>query len=73
MSADHAAALRSLPSVDELLRRLADRDDLSGLARPHLTALVREALDHERARILRDHTAPVRARMAFHALSMSGS
>jgi L-seryl-tRNA(Ser) seleniumtransferase len=61
VSADHAAALRSLPSVDQLLRRLADRADLSGLARPRLTALVREALDQERARVLRDHTDPVSA------------
>jgi L-seryl-tRNA(Ser) seleniumtransferase len=61
VSADHAAALRSLPSVDQLLRRLADRAELSGLARPRLTALVREALDQERARVLRDHTAPVAA------------
>jgi L-seryl-tRNA(Ser) seleniumtransferase len=61
VSADHAAALRSLPSVDQLLRRLADRAELSGLARPRLTALVREALDQERARVLRDHAAPVAA------------
>jgi len=61
VSADHAAALRSLPSVDQLLRRLADRAELSGLARPRLTALVREALDQERLRVLRDHTAPAAA------------
>ena len=61
MSADHAAALRGLPSVDQLVRRLADRAELSGLARPRLTALVREALDQERARVLREHTAPAAA------------
>jgi L-seryl-tRNA(Ser) seleniumtransferase len=61
VSADHAAALRGLPSVDQLVRRLADRAELSGLARPHLTALVREALDQERARVLREHTAPAAA------------
>jgi L-seryl-tRNA(Ser) seleniumtransferase len=61
VSADHAAALRSLPSVDQLLRRLADQAELSGVARPRLTALVREALEQERARVLRDHAAPVAA------------
>jgi L-seryl-tRNA(Ser) seleniumtransferase len=61
VSADHAAALRGLPSVDQLVRRLADRAELSGLARPRLTALVREALDQERARVLREHTAPAAA------------
>src|SRR4029434_1648494 len=35
--------------------------EMSGVARPRLTALVREALDQERARVLRDHTAPVAA------------
>ena len=61
MSADHAAALRSLPSVDQLLRHLADRAELKELARPRLTALVREALDRERARVLQEHAAPVTA------------
>jgi L-seryl-tRNA(Ser) seleniumtransferase len=61
VSADHAAALRSLPSVDQLLRRLADQAELSGVARPRLTALVREALEQERARVLRDHAVPVAA------------
>jgi L-seryl-tRNA(Ser) seleniumtransferase len=61
VSADHAAALRGLPSVDQLVRRLADRAELSGLARPRLTALVREALDQERTRVLREHTAPAAA------------
>jgi L-seryl-tRNA(Ser) seleniumtransferase len=61
VSADHAAALRSLPSVDQLLRRLADQAELSGVARPRLTALVREALEQERARVLRDHATPVAA------------
>jgi L-seryl-tRNA(Ser) seleniumtransferase len=61
VSADPAAALRSLPSVDQLLRRLADQAELSGVARPRLTALVREALEQERARVLRDHAVPVAA------------
>ncbi len=61
MSADRAAALRSLPSVDQILRRLADRAELHGVTRPRLTALVRDALDQERARVLQDHAAPVEA------------
>ncbi len=61
MSADRAVALRSLPSVDQILRRLADRAELQGVTRPRLTALVREALDQERARVLQDHAAPVEA------------
>jgi L-seryl-tRNA(Ser) seleniumtransferase len=61
VSADRAVALRSLPSVDQILRRLADRAELQGVTRPRLTALVREALDQERARVLQDHAAPVEA------------
>jgi L-seryl-tRNA(Ser) seleniumtransferase len=61
VSAEPAAALRSLPSVDQLLRHLADRAELKDLARPRLTALVREALDQERARVLQEHAAPVPA------------
>ena len=49
MSADRAA-LRSLPSVDQLVRRLAGDPALAGLPRARLTAAVREALDAERAR-----------------------
>ena len=49
MSAD-PAALRSLPSVDQLVRRLAGDPALAGLPRARLTAAVREALDAERAR-----------------------
>jgi L-seryl-tRNA(Ser) seleniumtransferase len=61
VSADQAAALRSLPSVDQLLRLLADRAELKDLARPRLTALVREALAQERARVLGEHGTPVAA------------
>jgi L-seryl-tRNA(Ser) seleniumtransferase len=61
VSADRAAALRGLPSVDQVLRGLADLAELRGVTRPRLTALVREALDQERARVLRDHAAPVAA------------
>ena len=61
MSADRAAALRGLPSVDQVLRGLADLAELRGVTRPRLTALVREAVDQERDRVLRDHAAPVAA------------
>ena len=58
MSADRTAALRNLPSVDQLLRRLADQDEVRGITRARLTALVREVLGQERARVLEERTAP---------------
>ncbi len=61
MSADRAAALRSLPSVDQLLRRLADQEEVRGLTRARLTALVREALEQERTRVLEERAAPAAA------------
>jgi len=61
MSAERATALRSLPSVDQLLRRLADRPELSALPRGRLTALVRELLDAERKRVLDGHGTPAGA------------
>ena len=61
MSADRAAALRSLPSVDQLLRRLADHEEVRGLTRARLTALVREALEQERTRVLEERAAPAAA------------
>jgi len=51
VSADRAAALRSLPSVDQLVRRVAADPALAGLSRARLTAAVREALDAERRRV----------------------
>jgi L-seryl-tRNA(Ser) seleniumtransferase len=51
VSADRAAALRSLPSVDQLVRRLAADPALADLSRARLTAAAREALDAERARV----------------------
>jgi len=39
VSADRATALRSLPSVDQLLRRLADQAETQGLTRARLTSL----------------------------------
>jgi len=60
VSADRAA-LRSLPSVDQLLRVLAGRPDVAAIPRARLTALVREALDAERRRILRERGTPADA------------
>jgi len=57
VSADRTA-LRGLPSVDQLLRRLADQGDVPGITRAHLTALVRETLDLERARVRDESSAP---------------
>ena len=63
MSGERATALRSLPSVDQLLRRLADHEETRGLTRARLTALVRETLDQERVRVLTDRTAPATAEL----------
>ena len=60
MSADRAA-LRSLPSVDQLLRVLAGRPEVAAIPRARLTALVREALDTERRRILGERGTPADA------------
>ena len=57
MSADDAATLRRLPSVDQLVRRLAAEPVLAGLSRARLTATVREALDAERRRVV-EHGVP---------------
>jgi L-seryl-tRNA(Ser) seleniumtransferase len=61
VGADRTAALRSLPAVDQLLRRLADREEIRGFTRARLTALVREALEQERARVLDERTVPAPA------------
>ena len=58
MSADRAAALRSLPSVDQLVRRLAADPALADLSRARLTAAAREALDGERMRVRGQGTLP---------------
>ena len=52
MSADRVAALRHLPSVDQLLRVVAARADVAGIPRARLTATVRDVLDRERRRLL---------------------
>ena len=50
MSADRTA-LRGLPSVDQLLRTLAGRPEVTGVPRARLTVMAREALDTERRRL----------------------
>jgi L-seryl-tRNA(Ser) seleniumtransferase len=57
VSADRAT-LRRLPSVDQLLRALEDRPAVAGLPRARLTAMVREALDTERRRLLAGPAQP---------------
>src|SRR5215831_3924710 len=52
MAADDTTTLRRLPSVDQLVRSLADRPELSGISRARLTAAVREAVDEARRRAL---------------------
>src|SRR5262249_19870498 len=63
VSGERATALRSLPSVDQLLRRLADHEETRGLTRARLPSLVRETLDQERGRVLADRTAPATAEL----------
>ena len=63
MSADRATALRGLPSVDQLLRRLTGQAEVLRVTRARLTALVRETLDQERVRVLADRTAPATAEL----------
>jgi L-seryl-tRNA(Ser) seleniumtransferase len=50
MPDDRSVALRRLPSVDQLVRGLADRPELAGISRARLTAAVRDAVDAERRR-----------------------
>jgi L-seryl-tRNA(Ser) seleniumtransferase len=61
VSADQGAALRSLPSVDQLVRRLAADPALMGIARARLTATVRDTLDAERRRVVQQGQAPADA------------
>ena len=61
MSADDAATLRRLPSVDQLVRRLAGEPGLAGLSRARLTATVREVLEAERRRVVREAAPPADA------------
>ena len=52
MSADRTAALRHLPSVDQVLRVVSARPGLAEIPRARLTETVREVLDRERRRLL---------------------
>jgi L-seryl-tRNA(Ser) seleniumtransferase len=52
VSADRAAALRGLPSVDVLVRAVSARPEVAVVPRARLTATVREVLDRERRRVL---------------------
>jgi L-seryl-tRNA(Ser) seleniumtransferase len=61
VTADRSAALRALPSVDQLVRRLAAEPVLAGLSRARLTATVRETLDAERRRVVQQEQAPADA------------
>lgn len=58
MSADRSAALRNLPSVDQLLRQLADHEGLGAIPRARLTATVRAVLAKERRRIVDERARP---------------
>jgi L-seryl-tRNA(Ser) seleniumtransferase len=61
MSADVAAALRRLPSVDQLVRRLAGRVEVRSLSRPRITTTAREVLERERQRVRIDGGPPLDA------------
>jgi L-seryl-tRNA(Ser) seleniumtransferase len=61
VSADRTAALRHLPSVDQLLRLVAGRSELADVPRTRLTDTVREVLDRERRRVLGGPGAPADA------------
>jgi L-seryl-tRNA(Ser) seleniumtransferase len=61
VSADRAAALRALPSVDQLVRRLAAEPALAGLSRARLTATVRDTLEAERQRVVQHAQLPADA------------
>src|SRR5688500_19935079 len=52
MAADEPVALRRLPSVDQLVRGLADRSELAGITRARLTSTVRDAVETARRRVL---------------------
>jgi len=56
VSAD-PAALRRLPSVDQLLRALAERPEVAGIPRARLTVMIRDVVDAER-RGAREHGRP---------------
>jgi L-seryl-tRNA(Ser) seleniumtransferase len=58
VSADRRAALRDLPSVDQLLRALVDRPEVAGIPRARLAEMARDVLAAERRRVLTEAAAP---------------
>jgi L-seryl-tRNA(Ser) seleniumtransferase len=58
VSADRAAALRALPSVDQLVRRVSEAPGLTGVSHARLTEGARLALDAERRRIREESGMP---------------
>jgi L-seryl-tRNA(Ser) seleniumtransferase len=52
MTPDDPVALRRLPSVDQLVRRLTDLPELAGISRARLTSTVREAVEAVRRSVL---------------------
>jgi L-seryl-tRNA(Ser) seleniumtransferase len=57
VSPDARTALRTLPSVDELVRGVLARGELPGVSRARVTAVAREILDAERGRVLGEQAA----------------
>jgi L-seryl-tRNA(Ser) seleniumtransferase len=70
-------ALRRLPSVDQVVRRLSERPEAREIPRPRLTALVRDLLDAERRRVAGGQSAPAGADVlvarAAEALARTGT
>jgi L-seryl-tRNA(Ser) seleniumtransferase len=61
VSAERTAALRRLPSVDQILRAVAARPELAEVPRARVTETVREVLDQERRRVLGGAAEPLDA------------
>ena len=61
MSGDASAALRRLPSVDQVLRLLAERPEAHAIPHARLTETVRAALDEERRRARAESRTPANA------------
>ena len=61
MNPDVVAALRTLPSVDQLVRAVAGDPALTDVSRARLTAIAREILDGERRRVVETRATPADA------------
>jgi L-seryl-tRNA(Ser) seleniumtransferase len=70
MTPDEPVALRRLPSVDQLVRRLTDLPELAGISRARLTSTVREAVETVRRSVLKgeDGGEDPSARVASHVV-----